>query len=115
MQQSRALNALSALANEHRLEAVRLMVPKGRDGLTAGEIGAALDLSASRLSFHLNALEAAGLIASERQGRHICYRVNYGTLRDLMGYLVTDCCGAHPEICAPLLACGGGADGAPSC
>jgi len=109
MEQSRALNALAALANEHRLEAVRLMVPKGRDGLTAGEIGAALDLSASRLSFHLNALEAAGLIASQRKGRNILYRVQYGMLRDLMGYLLTDCCGAHPEICASLMPCGGGA------
>ena len=113
MKQSRVLNVLSALANEHRLEAVRLMVPKGPEGMTAGEIGAALDLSASRLSFHLNALEAAGLIESERKGRNICYRVNYATLRDLMGYLLTDCCGAHPEICSSLMACDGGPPGAP--
>lgn len=105
MKQSRVLNALAALANEHRLAAVRLIVPKGAEGLTAGEIGTALDLSASRLSFHLNALETAGLITSERKGRHICYRVNYIALRDLIGYLLTDCCGDHPEICAPLLGC----------
>lgn len=113
MKQSRVLNVLSALANEHRLEAVRLMVPKGPEGLTAGEIGTALDLSASRLSFHLNALEAAGLIESERKGRNICYRVKYGTLRDLMGYLLTDCCGAHPDICSALMPCDGGPQATP--
>lgn len=102
MEQSRALNALAALANEHRLKAVRLMVPRGADGLTAGEIGAALDLSASRLSFHLNTLESAGLIRSERRGRHIHYHARHDRLRDLMGYLLTDCCCGHPDICSPL-------------
>jgi ArsR family transcriptional regulator len=100
MEQSLALNALSAMAHETRLEIVRLLVPMGPAGLTAGEIAEQVQASASRLSFHLSALEQAGLVTAERDGRFQRYRVNYAQLGGVIGYLLNDCCAAHPDVCA---------------
>ena len=104
MQQSNALDALSALANATRLELVRTLIGAGHDGLAASEIAARLGVSASRLSFHLASLEQAGLITSRRVSRHIYYAADPAGLGQLISYLLNDCCGAHPEVracCAP--------------
>ncbi|MDQ7072183.1 MAG: metalloregulator ArsR/SmtB family transcription factor [Rhodobacterales bacterium] len=100
MDQSLALTALSALANETRLEIVRLLVPEGNCGLSAGEIATHVNATASRLSFHLNILEQAGLIGARREGRFQRYSVNHARLGGVIGYLLNDCCKAHPDICA---------------
>lgn len=100
MKQSKVLDALAALAHETRLEIVRLLVPFGDKGLAAGDIGRQVKVSASRLSFHLAALEQAGLLSSCRKSRNVIYRVNHQQLGKMIGYLLNDCCGAHPAICA---------------
>ena len=98
MERSKALTALSALAHEARLDLIRLLVPQGAAGLAAGEIGRALGLSASRLSFHLAALEQAGLITSRRSARNVIYTADATGIGQTIGYLLTDCCKDHPEI-----------------
>ena len=103
MDRTQALAALSALANETRLDLIRLLVPAGPQGLPAGRIAQALGLSASRLSFHLAAMEAAGLIRSRRASRHVIYAACPGALGGLMAYLLRDCCQAHPEVQAHCL------------
>nr|MBD8133772.1 helix-turn-helix transcriptional regulator [Pantoea agglomerans] len=45
MEQTRALIAFSALAHESRLRIVRMLVVAGADGMSAGDIAAALDAS----------------------------------------------------------------------
>ncbi|MGR3659693.1 MAG: ArsR/SmtB family transcription factor [Paracoccaceae bacterium] len=100
MKQSKALDALSALANKTRLDIVRLLVPLGAAGMAAGEIGRAIDVTASRLSFHLAILEQAKLLTSHRKSRNVYYSVDHRKLGNLIGYLLNDCCGAHPAICA---------------
>lgn len=104
MNQSQALAALSALANPTRLELVRLLVGAGSDGLAASDIATRLDVSASRLSFHLAALEQAGLVSARRASRHIFYAADARGLGRVINYLLNDCCAAHPEVracCAP--------------
>ena len=104
MEQSRALNALSALAHETRLELVRLLMSQGPDGLAAGDLARRLEVSASRLSFHLAALEQAGLIRSRRASRHVYYTADTGGIGQTIAYLLNDCCCAHPEVhacCTP--------------
>lgn len=101
MKQSKVLEALRALSHETRLDIVRLLVPHSKDGLAAGEIGRKVDVTASRLSFHLSALEQAGLLTSERQSRNVIYRLDHKRLGRIFGYLLNDCCGAHPTICDP--------------
>ena len=100
MDRSKALAALSALANETRLDLVRLLVVAGDDGLPAGDIARALDHSASRLSFHLAQLEQAGLITSRRVARNIYYAVDPAGMGGTIGYLLADCCQGHPKVMA---------------
>ncbi len=89
---------LGALSQETRLKTVRFLVKCGDDGATAGEIGKQLKASASRASFHLSALEHAGVVTSKRQSRHIIYRANFKTLGNLVSFLLNDCCDNHPDI-----------------
>jgi DNA-binding transcriptional ArsR family regulator len=104
MDEMQALDALAALAQETRLRIVRLLVTAGPEGMPAGAIGDALAAASSRLSFHLNHLEQAGLITSRRAGRSIRYMAAYGALSGLIGFLLRDCCQGHPDICAPAVA-----------
>ncbi len=98
MDQTQALKALSAMAHDTRLEIVRLLVPRRADGMSAGKIAKLLGVSASALSFHLTALEQAGLVTSQRQSRQVIYRANHACLGDVIGYLLNDCCGADPDV-----------------
>ena len=92
MQETQALAALSALAHETRLQILRLLVPRGPEGMPAGEIGAQVDCAASRLSFHLSAMEQAGLIAARREGRRVIYSARRRQVGGLIHYLLNDCC-----------------------
>lgn len=100
MEQSKALAALAALANETRLALVRALVACGREGLSAGTIAADFGISASRLSFHLAALEQAGLVRARRESRHIFYAVDPDAMGGLIAYLLNDCCKADPMVSA---------------
>jgi DNA-binding transcriptional ArsR family regulator len=97
-----AVEALSALAHASRLAVFRLLVRAGPDGLAAGEIAREIGVLPNTLSTHLTLLGHAGLIRSRREGRSIIYAADYEGMRDLLGFLVADCCGGRPEICAPL-------------
>lgn len=98
MERSKVLTALSALAHESRLDLVRLLMPLGATGMAAGDIGRQLGLSASRLSFHLAALEQAELIRSRRVARNVFYAVDPGGIGRTLGYLLNDCCMDNPEV-----------------
>ncbi|MBP2459944.1 DNA-binding transcriptional ArsR family regulator [Rhizobium sp. PvP014] len=56
------------------------------------------------MSAHLNILSRAGLVSSQRQSRVVTYRVEMETLRELVLFLLKDCCGGNAELCAPLIA-----------
>lgn len=97
-----ALDALSALSSETRLWVFRLLVQAGTTGLSAGDIAEHLDARQNTMSSHLKILSGAGLINSERQGRSIIYRANYATVRELIEFLMQDCCAGHEQVCRPL-------------
>jgi DNA-binding transcriptional ArsR family regulator len=102
MQAPDAVGALSALAHSGRLGVFRLLVRAGTDGMAAGEIARATGSLANTLSTNLNILAAAGLVAARRDGRSIIYTAGYDQMRELLGFLMEDCCAGKPEICAPL-------------
>jgi ArsR family transcriptional regulator, arsenate/arsenite/antimonite-responsive transcriptional repressor len=99
MEREKVLNALSAMASGTRLDLLRGLIAAGESGLSAGRIAADLGLSASRLSFHLAALEQSGLITARRDGRNIFYAADHAGLGGVIGYLLHDCCGGHPKVC----------------
>jgi ArsR family transcriptional regulator, arsenate/arsenite/antimonite-responsive transcriptional repressor len=101
MEVKTAVTALTALAQETRLRIFRLLVQAGPEGIAAGDIAEALDTPAATLTFHLKELSHAGLITSERQGRSIRYALRIEGIRDLLRYLLHDCCKGRPELCGP--------------
>ena len=101
MELSVTAKTFKALSHETRLAVFRLLIPAGREGVSAGAIGERLGLPANILSFHLGRLVNAGLIRSRRQGRHLFYAVDYARLAEIVGFLADDCCAAVPEGCLP--------------
>ncbi|QPJ65390.1 MAG: helix-turn-helix transcriptional regulator [Candidatus Nitrohelix vancouverensis] len=105
MEIKNAVTALSALAQEHRLEVFRLLVQAGKDGVSAGKIGEQFDTPPSTLSFHLKELKQAGLICCRRDGRTLFYSANYLSMNSLMDYLTENCCQGDQEDCAAPSSC----------
>jgi ArsR family transcriptional regulator, arsenate/arsenite/antimonite-responsive transcriptional repressor len=103
MYSKQAIQALAALAQEHRLAIFRLLVKQGANGLPAGDIGEHVGIAPTSASFHLKELERAGLITARREGRFIRYAFNAETVRDLLGFLTSDCCQGRPELCGDLI------------
>ena len=100
------IEALGALAHEHRLALYRLLVERGPQGLPAGTIAVRVGLVPSSLTFHLQALQRAGLIAQRREGRQLIYSTDFDVMASLVGYLTENCCAgsdqACTETCAPV-------------
>ncbi len=97
-----AAQVFGALSQETRLAVLRLLISAGSSGLPAGEIADRLGLPASTTSFHLSALERAGLTQSTRQSRQIIHAFRIAALRELIAFLTETCCGGRPELCGDL-------------
>jgi ArsR family transcriptional regulator len=99
MKNTEVIAALSALAQETRLDIYRLLVQAGVDGLPAGEIGERLDIPSPTLSFHLAQLKHAGLVSHRRVGRSIIYGASYPVMNGLLAYLTENCCQGKMAEC----------------
>lgn len=98
------VRALAALAQESRLAVFRLLVKRGPEGYSAGEIGERLDIPGPTLSFHLKELVQAGLVTARKQSRYIYYAPAFERMNELLGYLTENCCSqgvACATVCAP--------------
>lgn len=102
MDKSNAIGVFECLSAGVRLDVYRLLVRQAPDGMVAGEIGTALGVPPTNLSFHLKALTQAGLLTVVQEGRFLRYRANLSLMHDLIAYLTEECCSAHPEQCAEL-------------
>ncbi|MBB4305491.1 DNA-binding transcriptional ArsR family regulator [Rhodobium orientis] len=102
MEKQKALNALSALAQETRIDVYRLLVKAGPEGMAAGAIAEKLGVMPNTLSSHLGILANAGLVKAERAGRVIRYAAELDAMQGLLAYLMRDCCGGNPQVCGPL-------------
>jgi DNA-binding transcriptional ArsR family regulator len=102
MESNSAVAALSALAHEGRLNAFRLLVRAGSQGLAAGEVARRLGVAPNTLSASLSLLSHAGLIGHRREGKSLIYSVRYAEMTALLQFLMEDCCAGSSEICAPL-------------
>lgn len=93
-----AAAALAALGHPARLTVFRLLVRAGPNGLLVGEIGAHLDMPLSTLAHHLRSLKLAGLIVQVRNGREVETRADTEALRDVLGFLMSECCMGLPAL-----------------
>lgn len=98
-----ALTVLVALAQDTRLRAMRALLGNHPDGLAAGHIAKSVDGMPSTVSFHFAQLEQAGLVRSRRQANSVLYTAVPETIGGLMRYLLDDCCGGRPELCAEVV------------
>jgi ArsR family transcriptional regulator len=83
---------LASLGHENRLELFQLLVQAGPEGMTIGELQAALDRPASTLAFHLRELVAADLVTQEKEGRMVRCRANYQALNEVLQFVKKNCC-----------------------
>jgi ArsR family transcriptional regulator len=104
MDAKQAIEALGALAHEHRLAVYRMLVERGPDGLSAGAIAEKLGVPPSSLTFHVQQLQRAGLIAQRRQGRQLIYAADFTRMNGLVGFLTENCCGRGQKASLPLVA-----------
>lgn len=104
MDEMRAIAALSALSQATRLQTFRLLVAREPDGVPAGELARLIGVPQNTMSAHLSILANAGLVAGARHSRSIIYRADLTRLREVVLFLLKDCCGARADICAPLIA-----------
>lgn len=96
MTETQALQALAALAQATRLRVFRELVGAGPAGLHPGQLTEVLACSPTALSFHLKELSRAGLVSSERDGRHCVYRAEFASMNGLLAYLTAHCCQGQP-------------------
>lgn len=105
MEITKAVKALTAMAQETRLSVLKILVQYGKQGAPAGAISKKLDIPHNTLSFHLSHLGHAGLVTSERNGRSIIYYANLNNIQNLVGYIMENCCGDDssclPADCKP--------------
>src|SRR3977135_3755230 len=100
MKTPEVIEALGALAHEHRLAIFRVFLQRGPEGLPAGRIADRVGLVPSSLTFHLQNLQRAGLIAQRRESRRLFYSADFTAMNALVGYLTENCCEASGAECA---------------
>jgi ArsR family transcriptional regulator len=103
MESEDAILALAALAQPTRLEVFRLLVKHEPKGLAAGDIAKAMAVPQNTMSSHLAVLSRAGLLSAQRFSRSIVYRADLARFQAVVLFMLRDCCGGRPEICAPLI------------
>ena len=104
MDENQILVALAALSQSTRLQTFRLLVAREPEGVPAGELARLIGVPQNTMSAHLSTLAHAGLVSGERRSRSIIYRADLGRFRQVILFLLNDCCAGRPEICAPLIA-----------
>lgn len=73
----------TALGDEHRQRILLLFEPGER--LNVGQIAEVSTLARSTVSHHLKILHDAGVLANEKQGREVYFRINRAALEEALG------------------------------
>jgi DNA-binding transcriptional ArsR family regulator len=89
---------LEALGNPTRLKIYRALVRAGEVGMAVGKLQDRLKIAPSTLSHHIKTLVTVGLIAQVREATTLVCHANYSTMRDLVNFLVAECCADANEV-----------------
>ncbi len=92
MNTTQASRLFGTLGANTRLDIFRLLVKQGGQGMVAGDIAKALNVSPANLSFHLKELSHAGLVDVQQEGRFQRYRADLALMLDLVAFLTEECC-----------------------
>lgn len=88
----KALQTLSALANEQRLFILCMLSQE--EEMSVGQLNEQLDLSQSALSQHLKKLKDQGYVESRKDGLNVYYRIAKEDVLEIIGLL-------HKLYCKP--------------
>lgn len=99
MKSQDVVRSLFALAQDSRLAVFRLLVKRGPEGYTPGELAEKLSLPAPTLSFHLKELSRAKLVVAQRSGRFLTYRADFVRMRAVVDFLTDQCCSLADADC----------------
>jgi len=94
-----AASQFAALAHETRLMVFRTVMRAGPDGVAAGDLAVRAGVTPSNLSAHLTVLVSSGLLEMRRDGRHRYYSPTVPAIRELVNYLLVECCDGNPDVC----------------
>ena len=83
---------LEALGNPTRLRIYRALVRAGEAGMPVGKLQERLKIAPSTLSHHIKTLLTVGLISQVREATTLICHANYPTMRELVDFLVAECC-----------------------
>ncbi len=100
---SDATAIFAALAGEPRLRLLKRLLAVAPEPVSAGILAESEGIAPSTASFHLAQLERTGLVRSRRVSRSILYSAEPARLGAMVAFLLGDCCGGRPELCAAVL------------
>jgi DNA-binding transcriptional ArsR family regulator len=88
---------LEALGNPTRLKIYRALIRAGGAGMPVGRLQDKLKIAPSTLSHHIKALVVVGLVTQVREATTLVCHANYGVMRELLDFLVAECCSESAE------------------
>jgi len=97
---ARLADMLAAMGTEPRLRIMRALLSAHPDGLVVSEIQDTLGIMGPTLSHHLDKLRQVGLVTSRREGTYLRYSVSTESLKMLLGFLYSECCGRNRPVSA---------------
>jgi ArsR family transcriptional regulator, arsenate/arsenite/antimonite-responsive transcriptional repressor len=89
---------LAAMGTEPRLRIMRALLASHPRGLVVSEIQDALGIPGPTLSHHLEKLRRVDLVRSRREGTYLRYSVRTDSLKRLLGFLYSECCGRNKLV-----------------
>jgi ArsR family transcriptional regulator len=95
---ARYADMFSAMGAEPRLRIMRVLLAAHPGGMTAGDIGAELDIPGSTLSHHLDKLKNEDLVGVRRDSTFLWYSANTEVLQEVLGFLYAECCTRNKAI-----------------
>jgi ArsR family transcriptional regulator, arsenate/arsenite/antimonite-responsive transcriptional repressor len=93
-----AIAGFSALSHPVRLALFKALCERSPERIAAGDLAHGFDVPPSTMTGHLQALERAGLVRSERRSRFMLYSVDAEGTRRLVDFLLADCCDGRADL-----------------
>jgi hypothetical protein len=100
MQTAAAAEALSALTDPKCLTLFRMLVRAGPAGIPAGVIERETGTETGEMATQLADLCGVGLVVVRQDEAITTYAANMSGTRELVGFLIEDCCGGQEQICS---------------